>query len=80
VTDWPVSWLAATPGAACPACGARTGRRIVYGEPSDDVLAALDARSIDIELGGCCVSPDDPNRSCSSCAEQFALAGDPIDD
>ncbi len=71
MTTWPKSWLAGSPGAACPTCGERSGRPILMGMPSGEVFEALDAGAIDIELGGCCISDDDPTHRCAACGVSF---------
>ncbi|MBA2283085.1 MAG: hypothetical protein H0W25_17890 [Acidimicrobiia bacterium] len=39
--------------------------------PSGEVFEALDAGAIDIELGGCCISDDDPTHRCAACGVSF---------
>jgi hypothetical protein len=44
------------------------------GMPSGEVFEALDAGVIDIEIGGCCLTDDDPTHRCAACGEPFAVA------
>ena len=50
----------------CPACQGSDIKEIVYGMP--------DIESFDFEkyeVGGCCVSDDDPDFKCKSCDLEF---------
>lgn len=73
MTRWPAEWLSSAPGAPCPACGARAGRPILMGMPSGEVFEALEAGVVDIEIGGCCLTDDDPTHRCAACGEAFAV-------
>lgn len=68
---WPNSWLRTSPGRLCPSCGAREGRPILWGMPTFEVFEAAEAGEIDIEIGGCCVSEDDPTHRCWACGARF---------
>ena len=54
----------------CPTCKkADEVVEILYGMPD---LEARDARDRgEIELGGCCVMPDQPTKHCKRCDESF---------
>ena len=67
--EWPPDWRSAA-GPPCPACG-EPGRPIVWGMPSSELMEAVEAGLIDVELGGCCVSDDDPTHTCRACGHQF---------
>lgn len=49
---------------SCTACGEARGRRIVYGLPTAEVAA-------DHPIGGCLVSPTDPEWECPACAHRW---------
>ena len=70
-TTWPKTWLRTTPGRACPSCGARAGRPIIWGMPTGEVFEALDSGEIDVGIGGCVVSEDDPTHVCGSCGHEW---------
>ncbi|MGD0953838.1 MAG: class I SAM-dependent DNA methyltransferase [Methanotrichaceae archaeon] len=55
----------------CPSCGAEPIATIQYGLPifSADLEAKL--QSGKIELGGCCVTDDDPVWACTHCGQKF---------
>lgn len=72
MTRWPKGWRSSAPGIACPSCGASTGRPILMGMSTDDVFAAMDAGEINIFLGACCKSDDDPTHRCAVCGVSFA--------
>lgn len=74
MSDWPKSWLAASPGRRCPGCGDRTGRPILWGMPSFEAIEALEAGVIDIAIGGCCISDADPRYECGNCGHRFGGA------
>lgn len=71
MSNWPKSWLTASPGRACSSCGAKAGRPILRGLPTPEVFEALDKGVIDVALSGCCISDGDATYSCSACGSQF---------
>jgi len=49
--------------AVCKVCNAvGTIRRILYGYPTQEM-----ANNLDVVLGGCCVTDNDPQYACTSC-------------
>ena len=42
--------------------------------PTADVIEAISAGEIDVEIGGCLVTDDDPKYSCSACGLSFGHA------
>ena len=42
--------------------------------PDPDVFEAIDAGDIDVAIGGCVISDEDPNYRCSACGTSFARA------
>lgn len=57
---------------ACPKCGARDSIPISYGYPGPEMMeASKDGR---IELGGCVIYPDQPNRACRACHHRWRQA------
>jgi DNA-directed RNA polymerase subunit RPC12/RpoP len=72
--QWPPEWRRSSPGAQCPNCGARSGRPILWGMPTADVFEAISAGEIDVEIGGCLVTDDDPKYRCSTCGLSFGHA------
>lgn len=65
--SWPKHWLAGSPGRTCPVCKTKTCRPVLRGLPSGAVFKAIDRGEIDVVLGGCVVSDDDPTHQCSTC-------------
>jgi len=53
----------------CPKCGSLDVVSIEYGYPGPEMMA--EAEKGLIELGGCCVTDDDPRKQCKACGEQF---------
>jgi hypothetical protein len=53
----------------CPKCGSLDVVPIEYGYPGPEMMAEA-AKGL-IELGGCCVSDDDPRKLCRACGEEF---------
>jgi hypothetical protein len=53
----------------CPECGARAGIPIAYGYPSGNMLEKSEAG--EIVLGGCVITFDQPNWSCSACHHRW---------
>ena len=49
----------------CPACGERKTIAVLYGYPTDHMLALESAGKV--RLGGCCQELDAPDRACHTC-------------
>lgn len=62
----PVAAVARALRPACPECGARGARRVVFGFPSYD-----DFDDDDVHLGGCVAGPPLPRWRCRGCHEEF---------
>ena len=56
----------------CPKCNARDSIPIAYGYPGPEMMEA--SRAGKIELGGCIVFPNQPNRSCRVCHHRWREA------
>lgn len=56
-------------GSSCPACAKAKLVPIVYGLPTSD-LGGREA-ALEIVLGGCCVTDNDPELACLRCEAQF---------
>ena len=54
---------------ACPKCGSLDVVPIEYGYPGPEMMDAAEKGLI--ELGGCCVTDDDPRKQCKACGEAF---------
>jgi len=55
---------------ACPTChSAADVVPIIYGFPSEELMKA--AERGEVALGGCLVSPDDPQWRCKKCSVDF---------
>jgi len=52
----------------CPKCGGES-LAILYGEPSYEMY--LEAEAGKFVLGGCCISPDIPDRVCAVCGHEW---------
>jgi hypothetical protein len=72
--EWPPQWRSSSPGARCPNCGAASGWPILWGMPLHEVVQAIDAGDIDIVIGGCAISDEDPMYHCSACGTSFGNA------
>jgi HD domain len=70
LSDWPAE-LRGGSATTCPSCGEGNARPIIWGMPSPELMDAVHQGLIDVELGGCCVTEDDPTHSCRSCGLQF---------
>ena len=57
----------------CPNCNGTNVAEIMYGYPSSEFLEELkkDENKGKYQLGGCCISNDDPAFSCNDCGFQF---------
>jgi hypothetical protein len=53
----------------CPKCGSLDVVPILYGYPMPEAMDAADKGLI--ELGGCCVTGEDPRKHCNACGERF---------
>ena len=53
----------------CPKCGSSEVVPIVYGYPLESLLKAAEKGRV--ELGGCCITGDDPNFRCKTCGKAF---------
>jgi hypothetical protein len=53
----------------CPACGAKSAVKIVYGLPTYD--AFLDEQAGKIKLGGCVIDRDSPKYFCKKCKHEW---------
>ncbi|AJD92866.1 hypothetical protein JMA_35490 [Jeotgalibacillus malaysiensis] len=53
----------------CPSCGAKNAVKILYGEPTYE--AYLESEKGNLQLGGCCVSPDSPDYHCKNCGHEW---------
>ena len=53
----------------CPKCGSSDVVPIVYGYPLPEMMEA--AERGEIELGGCCVTDEDPTLYCKACGVPF---------
>jgi hypothetical protein len=54
----------------CPSCGHAEVIPIAYGLPGPEMQAAVERG--EIALGGCIVSPENPNWRCTECEQAFA--------
>jgi len=55
----------------CPKCKQKTGVRLVYGYPGDEMREQ--AERGEIALGGCCQPIGAPQRECLSCEHQWNI-------
>lgn len=53
----------------CPACGSTDTVKLLYGMPNQEAYG--DEKRREIVLGGCCISPNSPNRACKNCGQRF---------
>jgi len=62
--------------AECPECGRRKGAEIFYGYPAPDAWPRIEklVEEGKAELGGCCVSGEDPKYRCGSCGHAWGRA------
>ena len=56
---------------ACPKCGSWNSVPITYGYPDQNMLEA--SHTGEIELGGCVIVPNQPNRVCHSCHHRWRV-------
>lgn len=49
----------------CPLCKTEDAVKILYGYPTDETLQSWFKK--DVELGGCIVGEEKPNRKCMKC-------------
>ena len=59
----------------CPNCKGTNVAEIMYGYPSSKFLDDLkkDENEEKYQLGGCCISNDDPKYSCNDCGHLFGF-------
>jgi hypothetical protein len=55
----------------CPKCGEKTGVKIAYGYPGEEMIEQ--AKRKEIALGGCVQEIGAPVRQCLSCAHQWSI-------
>ena len=57
----------------CPNCNGTNVAEIMYGYPSSQFLDEMkkDENKGKFQLGGCCISNDDPAFSCNDCGNLF---------
>ena len=57
----------------CPECNGTNVAQIMYGYPSSQFLDEMkkDENKGKFQLGGCCISNDDPAFSCNDCGNLF---------
>ena len=62
----------------CPNCNGTNVAEIMYGYPSAQFLDEMkkDENKGKFQLGGCCISNDDPAFSCNDCGFQFGKRED----
>ena len=53
----------------CPVCGSNKVIEIIYGLPNEEGIKEYEKGNI--ELGGCEVTDDDPNRKCKECGSTW---------
>jgi len=53
----------------CPKCRGMTGVRIIYGYPGPELCEA--SKRGEVELGGCCLTGDDPDFKCKACRHKW---------
>jgi hypothetical protein len=53
----------------CPNCGSTRTIPIIYGLPTMET--AIKAQNGEVEIGGCIVTGDDPQRCCQDCGLRF---------
>ena len=55
----------------CPSCKEKTGIQIVYGMPSEAMIAKEELG--EVALGGCVIEPNQPDRRCLSCGTEWQI-------
>jgi len=57
----------------CPSCKGRNIAEIMYGLPTQEFMEELgkDGNKEKYQLGGCCISNNDPKYSCNDCGFLF---------
>ncbi len=71
LSDRPDEFRSGGSGTTCPSCGESDSRPIIWGMPSPELMEAAEAGLIDVVLGGCCVTEEDPTHECRACGRQF---------
>ena len=56
----------------CPRCGSAGVVPIVYGLPGEKLIEGSVAG--EVELGGCCVGPRDPEFHCKACGNDWRVS------
>jgi HD domain len=79
LSDWPAELGPGRSGTTCPSCGEGDAHPIIWGMPSPELMEAVQQGLIDVALGGCCVTEDDPTHVCRACGLQFREARSPTD-
>ena len=66
----------------CPSCNGTNIAEIMYGYPSSQFLDEMkkDENKGKFQLGGCCISNDDPAFSCNDCGNLFGNREEEEDD
>ena len=55
----------------CPKCGSKKVASILYGLPMFDEEPKRRINAVEIVLGGCCISGDDPLWYCNACRHHW---------
>ncbi len=50
----------------CPRCKSEDVVEIIYGMPTEELLKEIEKKG-NYWLGGCCISPDNPDYHCKNC-------------
>jgi hypothetical protein len=53
----------------CPKCQSGDVVRIVFGYPSPEMMESSERG--EVSLGGCCVTPNDPDWHCKDCEHEW---------
>ena len=53
----------------CSKCKKKEAVKILYGYPADETLQSWFKK--EVELGGCIIQPNNPNRKCLNCGHQW---------
>ena len=53
----------------CSKCKKKEAVKILYGYPTDETLQSWFKK--EVELGGCIIQPNNPNRKCFNCGHQW---------
>ena len=55
----------------CPSCNGKNIAKILWGLPADMRALEEELDSKKIDLGGCCVSQNDPKLECTDCYHRW---------